>query len=280
MRKGIAVLALLIVAFSSAQAQKIETEKPGSDRILHVQTALNHLTVIEVGEPVTMVAAGSDVFKVEWRENKVFVQPTETGVATNLFVWTASERLNYELDPAGSVAGMDFAIDEGTPRPAVAKPAPVSHEDRKPQTDALLGGKPVRLDQFKEPKNRVVVLLRDTFRRDNELFVRYAVLNDSKQSYDPGKPQAFTVQAVHSRQLNPRVNFQLTQGEAKGLEGIEQHPVAVLDAGLRSTPVAPGQETVGVVGVKLPAPKNGAPTVLRLTFANDGKGPITATLVL
>jgi len=32
------------------------------------------------------------VFKVRWRENKVFIQPTEQNVATNLFVWTASGR--------------------------------------------------------------------------------------------------------------------------------------------------------------------------------------------
>jgi len=280
MKRATTLVVFLIVACSTARAQKIETEKPGGGRIVHVQTALNHLTVIEVGEPVTMVAAGSDVFKVEWRENKVFVQPTEPGVATNLFVWTAAERLNYELDPAGPVTGMDFAIDEPVPPPAVAKPAAVSHEDREAQTDALLGGRPVRLDRFKEPKNRVIVLLKDTFRRDNELFVRYAVRNDSKQFYDPGKPQAFTLHAAQSRQLYRRVNSQVAEGEVKGLEGAEEHPAEVLDAGVRSTRVAPGQETVGVVGVNLPAPKNGAPTVLRLTFANDSKGPITATLVL
>ena len=58
------------------------------------------------------VAAGSPSFKVEWRENKVFVQPTEADAATNLFIWTASQRLNYELEPAESVANMDFAVDQ------------------------------------------------------------------------------------------------------------------------------------------------------------------------
>ena len=76
--------------------------------------SLNHLTVIEVVEPVVEVAAGSPSFKVEWRENKVFVQPTEADAATNLFIWTASQRLNYELEPAGSVGAMDFAVDHRT----------------------------------------------------------------------------------------------------------------------------------------------------------------------
>ncbi len=71
-----------------------------------------------MSEPVITVAVGSPVFKVEWRENKVFIEPTETNVATNLFVWTASGRFNYELDPAGAVPQMDFAIDQ----PAIDPP--------------------------------------------------------------------------------------------------------------------------------------------------------------
>jgi type IV secretory pathway VirB9-like protein len=95
-----------------ASGQKVEVQKPDRGQILHVQTALNHLTVLEMTEPVSTVAVGSPVFKVEWRENKVFIQPTEPNVATNLFVWTASGRFNYELDPAGSVPQMDFASSQ------------------------------------------------------------------------------------------------------------------------------------------------------------------------
>src|SRR5438552_4319237 len=120
---------ILTIASFQALAQKIETQKPDRNRIVHVQTALNHLTVIEVGEPVTTVAAGSSAFKIEWRENKVFIQPTEQTVATNLFIWTRSGRLNYELEPAGTVEQMDFAIDQ---TPAPVAPAPVA----KPSSSA------------------------------------------------------------------------------------------------------------------------------------------------
>jgi len=40
------------------------------------------MTVLEMTEPVSTVAVGSPVFKVEWRENKVFIEPTEVSVAT------------------------------------------------------------------------------------------------------------------------------------------------------------------------------------------------------
>ena len=281
MRRILAALATLATIVGSARAQKIETQKPDQDRIVHVQTSLNHLTVIEVGGPVTMVAAGSEAFKVEWRENKVFVQPTEPNAATNLFIWTASGRFNYELEPAGPVTAMDFAIDQPAPRPPTSKPATATPARvQEPAADPVLGGQPVRMDRFKEPKNRVTVLLKDTFRQENELLVRYAVVNNSKETYDAGRPQVFTLVAQDYRRLDGRANSQLTDGEAEGLESAEEKPVEVLDTRLRSARVEPGQETVGVVGVKLPAAKAGSPTVLRLTFPDDGKGSISATLVL
>jgi len=40
-------------------AQKIENENPSREHVVRVQTAMNHLTVIEVGEPVTTVAVGA-----------------------------------------------------------------------------------------------------------------------------------------------------------------------------------------------------------------------------
>ena len=47
--------------------QKIERESSDRSQIIHLKTALNHLTVIELREPVTQVATGSQSFKVEWR---------------------------------------------------------------------------------------------------------------------------------------------------------------------------------------------------------------------
>ena len=281
MKRVITAFAVLAMVSFPAWAQKIETQKPDRDQIVRVQTALNHLTVIEAGEPVTMVAAGSEAFKVEWRENKVFIQPTEPNVATNLFIWTASGRLNYELEPAGPVERMDFAIDQPRARPAAYKPtAATTANEQKAATEALLGGRPIRMASFKEPKNRVIILLKDTFRRENQLFIRYTVRNDSKEAYDPGKPQVFRLEVQQSPRLYRLANYQLSDAETERLESTEEKPVEVLDAQLRSVRVEPGQETVGVVGVKLPAAKSDAPKVLRLMFPADGNGPIRATLVL
>ena len=214
-------------------------------------------------------------------------------MATNLFIWTASGRLNYELEPAGSVASMDFAIDQPKSRqpesrepenrqpgnrPSAVNPAPTG--EPKAETSALLGGQPIRMDRFKGPKKRVIVLLKDTFRRENQLFIRYSVQNDSKEVYDPGKPQVFRLGVLQSVRLDRLYNHQLNDEEAKRLASAGESPVEVLDAHLRLARVEPGRETVGVVSMRLPADKTDIPQVLRLVFPPDGSGPISATLVL
>ncbi len=283
-RRLINALAVVMVFVLPAWAQKIEIQKPDRNQIVRVQTALNHLTVIEVGETVTTVAAGSRAFKIEWRENKVFVQPTEPNVNTNLFIWTASGRLNYELEAAGAVEQMDFAIDHPVPPPtptpvaAVKSPAPASAE--QVSFDALLGGRPIRMGGLKQPKNRVIVLLKDTFQRENhEVFIRYAVRNDTRDVYTLTTPKVFMLGADSPpSDLDRLVNFQVGETATAEIEGDEK-PVDILSGSLRSARIEPGQETVGVIGVKLPAGKTG-PTVIRLVFPEDGKGQPTATLVL
>ena len=106
------LMILLLFVLAAAPSQRIEAQFPDRARITRVETAMNHLTVIELAEPVTLAAAGSPSFKIERRENKVFIQPLEEGASTNLFVWTGSGRWNYELIPAASVQTMHFAIDQ------------------------------------------------------------------------------------------------------------------------------------------------------------------------
>src|SRR5262249_29127496 len=145
-----------------------QRERSDRTQVTHLQTALNHLTVIELAEQVIQVATGSQSFKVEWRENKVFVQPTENGAATNLFIWTASERLNYELEPAGDVSGMDFAVDQIP----VLQPKPVSMPSTQPSTaEFLLTGKPVRLVSARPWRKEIEVTICDWYEKDGRVLI-------------------------------------------------------------------------------------------------------------
>ena len=276
-------LIVLVAAALPAFGQKVVTQKPGSTAITRVETALNHLTVVELAEPVLSVASGSQAFRVEWRQNKVFIEPTEASVSTNLFIWTKSGRLNYELEPAGQVAQMDFAIDQ----PPVAPPAikalaakrdPSSREKR--MEAALLDAKPVQMSDYKAQWNRVQLLIKDIVRGDGRLLIRYAILNSTNRLFEIANPQVLLLESPRSPiSLIPQRNSQLPDSEAVRIESNGQIALDVIHQEVETGKVKPGEEAVGIIEVKAPASGQG-PTVLRLVLPDNTNGEISATFVL
>jgi conjugative transfer protein CagX len=285
------LLTLLAVAFT-VPAQKIESETPARDRVVRVQTALNHLTVIEVAEPVTTVAVGSpQAFRVERRENKVFIQPLEENVATNLFIWTATTRLNYELVPAISDAGqMDFAIDyRQPPRDAELQPLPPRPKPARQSElpiDMLWHGTPVKLVGFPHSKQpHVDVTIRDVYRTENQLFIRYAIENRSKSPYQPSTPRVVSLRSPQCDcSLTSLANSQLGDKYLPHLRSDGTIVMAIVHAETPAASILPGAYGGGVVALQIPQtdqPKaNGTPTVLRMVFPGDGPRQVIATLVL
>jgi hypothetical protein len=271
------LLTILIIGTAATQllAQKINREPNDPGQIIHLKTALNHLTVIELREPVLQVAAGSQSFKVEWRENKVFVQPTEPDASTNLFVWTSSQRLNYELEPAGSVAMMDFAVDQELP----AQPKPTSVKLQEPSpTDVLLSGQPVRFESAKPSTKSVEVRIRDLYEKDGRLLVRYAVRNNSAHAYEVTTPSVYVLPGVrYPQSLYGLVDSQLGDREASRLNIKEESPVSVIEGHVQSSHLQPGQQCLGLVALRVPPSKE--PMVLRFQFANDDREQVAAFLV-
>ena len=274
-------------------AQKIENENPSREHVVRVQTAMNHLTVIEVGEPVTTVAVGApQSFKVERRENKVFIQPLVESVSTNLFIWTASTRLNYELVPAISDAGqMDFAIDYKAPQPQaqVTKPKPPEQAATASAipSEMLLNSIPVRLvGAVAAPKATLDVLIRDIYRRQEQVFVRYSIENHSSQTFRTGRPTAISLNGLRfDRSLWTFQNSQLGTDVASRLKADDAPiPVKITQSEPGIAEVAPGEIRLGVMALELPAAKPDArkaqPTVLQILFPVDRSGNLTATLVL
>jgi hypothetical protein len=232
--------------------------------------------VIELREPVIQVATGSQSFKVEWRENKVFVQPTEADASTNLFIWTGSERLNYELEPAGDVSAMDFAVDQV---PIIqAKPASLTTPPQPSPSEILLAGRPVRLESAKASRKPVEVSIRDLYEGDGRVLVRYAIRNRGKHPYNVATPQVYALTGVrYPQSLYPLVGSQLGDREAAHLTATQQNPVPVLEGHLQTEHLGPGQESVGIVAVQVPSSTE--PTILRLQFPSDGREQISALLV-
>ena len=285
MRRAVLTFALLPVAFLPTLAQKIETENTDRTQIVHLKTALDHLTVIELGEPVLQVASGSPSFKVEWRENKVFIQPTEPEAQTNLFIWTASQRLSYELEPAGVVKDMDFAVDQTPlhPNPTVslsAQPQPV----QSTISDLLLEAQPVRMQPKQNGSKPVEVWISDLYEEEGHLLVRYTVFNRGTQTYSVNAPQVFQLDDVRSTQsLYGLTNSQLSDEQASKLKIKHRIPVKVLKQELQSEKVAPGEHATGIVSLEMVS--SSEPTVLSFQFPGGDRSrgrssrPITAYLV-
>ncbi len=83
--------------------------------------------------------------------------------------------------------------------------------------------------------------------------------------------------ARYPQSLYSLANSQLGDREAARLTVKQQTPVTVLEGRVQSSHLAPGQETIGVVALRLPPSTD--PTVLRFEFANDDREQVTAVLV-
>ncbi len=277
-------LMLIVIATLAVFGQKIETQKPDRNKITRLGTTQNHLSVIELGEPVTQVAAGSSSFKIEWRENKVFIQPLEPDAITNLFIWTASGRLSYELVPAESVEQMHFAIDQDPATIQAKKEEPVEQAPavQQPKVPAamLMESTPVKLVGTSRNHQKVEIVLQDVYQKDGRVYLRYAIVNGGRTVYLPAAPEVFTLNSPRAPQsLIPLANSQLA-GDYQ-LKWKDAARVAVVHTEFQAPVVRPGQTTHGVIAFDLPpASQAGVRTVVKLAFPADAAGNVSAVLVL
>lgn len=277
-------LMLIAIATLTAFGQKIETQKPDRNKITRLGTTQNHLSVIELGEPVTQVAAGSSSFKIEWRENKVFIQPLEPDATTNLFIWTASGRLSYELVPAGSVEQMHFAIDQdlGIVQAKKDEPAEQAPVVQQPKTPAamLMESMPVKLVGSSKSHQKVEIVVQDVYQKDGRVYLRYAIVNGGRTVYLSAAPEVFTLNSPRAPQsLVPLANSQLAADYQIKWKGEARVPIVHTE--LPAPVVRPGQTAHGVIAFDLPtASEPGLRTVVKLAFPADTSGNVSAVLVL
>jgi hypothetical protein len=269
-----------LVAMHVASGQKIETLKADRARITRVETAVNHLTVIEVADPIEQVAAGSPTFRVEWRGNKVFVQPLEPDAATNLFIWTPSSRLSYELVSAGSVEKMHFAIDQEPTKVAIAAPPlPLAKEQPRIPNEMLYKAITVKFAGTPDEDGRVAILLRDLFEKDGKIYVRYSIRNQGKASYQPATPAVVVLNSPSGTQsLYVMRRTQLGENLAGRITAKSLNPVKVVHSEIGARLLAPGEEAVGLLAFEAASAQ--APVVLRFRFPAERGRDVVATLVL
>lgn len=278
---------LVIIPFALALAMA-GAQTTSQSQIRHIETSLNHLTVLEFGEPVTTLAiADPETFKVERHEDKVFVMPLREKVSTNLFVWTASRELSYELDPAGQLAAMDVMIRSAPPvaPQAVARIAaePTDAEIRKIAAlvlvQAMIGVEDVTRDPAKLAKDRVQIDIDQVYRSKDQLYIRYSVSNRTQTPFRLTTPdvsvplptqQPISLASLRNHQVSP---------QTFGAFRPKQSPsVAVVQAEPASRDLLPGQKTTGVVSVG--SSQSNPPQIYQLNFGMDKGQPLTVEAVL
>ena len=281
MKMLITIPVALAVAVAGAQTTN-------QNQVRHVETTLNHLTVLEFGEPVSTIAvADMDSFRVEHHDDKVFIEPLREGVSTNLFIWTESRQLTYELDPAGQLASMDVLI-RAEPAPkahpvATGSAEPSDAEIRKMASlvlaQAMMGVQGVARDGSKSIPDRVQVDLEQVYRAKDQLYIRYSIINQTKEPFRLTTPD---VSAPLPTQLPISLlglrNHQLSTQTFDAFKAKPGSTFAIVQAESLTHDLAPGERTTGVLSIG--SPQGNPPQIFQLNFGSDHGKPLTVEAVL
>jgi hypothetical protein len=264
---------ILIYSFCAIAALSQQSVTPSPNAVVHVATALNHLTVLEFHEPVTMAAAGSSDFQIEREANKVFVKPIKSGAVTDLFVWTASRRFAYELEITQEAKDMNFAIDTAQPAPA-PDPKPVVATDTDQFADvvltrALMGAEEIKQKSPRKAKGQVSVRVEQVFRTRNTVYVHYTIENHSNLFYRLNTPQAYQLQPDESAiPLATLAHTQLDRATLEELGDTQEFALPVAHAEAELDNLHPGEMTQGVISIRKDLK---SPAVVQLVFADGVK---------
>jgi len=273
----------LALAVAAAGAQTTS-----QSQIRHIETSLNHLTVLEFGESVaTLAIADPDSFQVERHDDKVFVKPLREGVSTNLFIWTASREMSYELDPAGQLAAMDVLVrTEPAPKQHVnaqASAEPSDAEIRKIAslvlTQAMMGVEGIVRDPEKRAADRVEVDVEQVYRAKDRLYIRYSIANPSRFPFRVTNPdvcaplpseQPISLVSLRNHQINSQTFAAFKARQVSGISVIQA------ESGARD--LAPGEKTTGVISIG--SSTDNLPQIYQLNFGADQNGPLKVEVVL
>ena len=279
--KPFPMIALSALMALNASAQKLETQKADPTKVIRVETAKDHLTVIEMSDAVSMVAVGNrSAFTIERRENKVFVTPTDEAARTNLFIWTSGGRYAYELVPTANVDQMHFAIDQASEPVVAVVTTPAAPVERIPAA-MLLDATPILVSGERDTAGRVEVTIRDIYRKDRRLYVRYALFNRGSALYQPVRPASWLLEGAKAQQsLITAAEHQLGERLARTIRADAETSVEILDSD-QAPSIAPGGQAWGwlVVNDILSASPDTL-SILKMQFAADAKGTVDALLVL
>ena len=254
-------------------------ERAAAPRVIHLGTALDHLTAIEFGEPVDLVAAGSDAFDIQRQGDKVLIKPLAAGVATDLLVWTRTRRLIYELDPAGEVNRMNFAVDSRIEaKTAIETRTPPEPAADSLMTRAFLAALPVASSGVHDRRDGITVRVEHVLFSKSSVYLHCSIRNLGRGSYTVMTPRLERLFVAHPAvSLVGRRRSQLTDSEMGKMRGLRSFPISAASVQVSSEQVAPGETAEVVIAVGQPLDSI---ALLSLTFAPYGTHSVQGFVVL
>jgi hypothetical protein len=274
-----ALIFLLFFAMSASAEEVKDRQPPMRGEVVHVATALDHLTVLEFGEPVTMAAAGSQAFEIERHEDKVFIKPVKSGASTDLFVWTATRRFAYELDSPGEVKDMNFALDNPAPAP---KPVPDMQAQMEGVADmmltrAFLGAERIDGSNIMDTKGRVNTRVERVFQSGTTLYIHYTVRNLSGKPYRIASPTISEMSVSRpSVSITSLDHTQLNEHAVRKLGKSSERTLTVAHSEVQKADLGPGEEGQGIVAIRMRASSS---TILKMSFGPEDRHPVEAVWV-
>ena len=288
MKKTTQWAALLLGTATVTLAQTITHQPLDPNVVTRVETALNHISLIELPEPVLRVAAGSEDFKIEFHGNTVALKPVKQGLATNLFVWTEHTKSSYEILPPGDVKTAAFIIEQTTgagtrPVPKAGEKtidkAEIEHASDLMVATTMLQALPINSNGVKNSRDRINVRLTEVIRDHEGLYVRYTVTNESQHPYRVNDPSIsrFTPSVAGSTALPALERTQLPPAKVAVLGGGNTDSQTVRESRIGHRDLTPGQSVSGVVCI---GATDEALHLYRLVFGNDETRVVDAAVVL
>jgi len=213
--------------------------------------------------------------------------PLREKVSTDLFVWTASRQISYELDPAGQLAAMDVLIRNEPPvDPNAAKPISIEASDAEvPKIASLvlaqtmLGVQNIDHDPEKSATGRVQIDIEQVYRTKDQLYIRYSVRNESSVPFRLTSPDVSApLPTEHPVSLLGVRNHQLSPQAFEAFKAKPGSSLTVVHAESEAYDIAPGQKTTGVVSIG--SAVGNVPQIYQLNFGTDQNRPLTVEAVL
>jgi hypothetical protein len=271
------VIALFAV---TAKAQNINFPD-----IPHIHTALNHLTVIDLGEPIQFIAAADpDSFQIERAADKVLLQPLKDGASTNLILWTASRQISYELDAPGDVAKMNVLVRNLPPSTRAAADAPTVKERQQiadvATIQAMLDAKDIVLDQ---PERTSAPCVSASFvhilRTSAGTYLQYEIVNHSAAPFRVTTPSITRLSPTQTPvSLLALRNHQLSTQTLGSFEAKSDGTATTVAGRSMQVDILPGASTTGYVLV--PTYSGLAPEIYQFNFGSSASGSLVETVVI